>query len=224
MTDRDASDEPADTSGSALAQGDLAVNLFIVLLVILAVLTLAEVSSENEGYLTPFRPSESALTVGPPVLGWQPVLPAYPKVVLRDDTIHLVDLRALAEAFAANTKLNLGNEAIDTSKMLNGDLDPMAHRVFLTIDGEATFPSALSARAMSLSEIHEQKGEDFFASLGPLSKLDLFLFPQDVARAASLIAKLHDRRIAVRVVMMPRQNAFGFVQSGGDFGLERTFK
>ena len=41
MTDRDPSGGATDLSGTALAQGDLAVNLVIVLLIILAILTLA---------------------------------------------------------------------------------------------------------------------------------------------------------------------------------------
>ena len=224
MTDRDPSGDATDLSGTALAQGDLAVNLFIVLLVILAILTLAEISSSSEGYLTPYRRSEPAATAGAPVLGWQPVLPAYPKIVLRGDSVHLVDLRALATAFAAEAPFDLGPDVGDSSRMTGGDLDPVANRVFLRLYDETTFPSALSAGSVALSKIDGNEGEAFLAPLSSLPKVDLVLFPKGVARAAPLVAVLHARRIAVRPVLMPQQDIFGFVQSGGDFGLERTFK
>ena len=79
-----------DTEGIALAQGDLSINLFIVLLIILSVLTVAQVSSGNQGYRAPYFQGPADDTAGPPVLGWQPLLPAYPKLVLRGGRVYLV--------------------------------------------------------------------------------------------------------------------------------------
>ena len=108
--------------------------------------------------------------------------------------------------------------------MTGVDLDPAANRIFLRLNDETTFPSALSAGSIALSEIDDEADNAFFAPLSSLSKVDLVLCPKGIARAALLVAALHKYRIVVRPMLMPKQDIFGFVQNGGDFGLERTFK
>lgn len=213
-----------DTSGMAMAQGDLAVNLFIVLLVVLSVLTVAKVSSSSEGYLTPYQRGETATATSAPVLGWQPVLPAYPKLVLRNKVVHLLDLTGFANAFAAAAPMDLGADVQDSSKMLPGHLDPSSYQMFLRLYDDTGFPTTLSAASVPLDQLNAEDGIAFFEALGDVPKLDLFAFPDGVADMKPLVDAVHARQIGARIIVMPRQNIFGFVHSGRDFGLERTFK
>ncbi len=212
-----------DTEGIALAQGDLSINLFIVLLIILSVLTVAQVSSGNQGYRAPYFQGSADDTVGPPVLGWQPLLPAYPKLVLRGGRVYLVDLGPLAAAFAAGAPLDLGPDVSDTSMPLADDLDPAAHQVFVRL-ADATFPAALTGASLAMQDLGTETGTVFLDRFRETPKLDLIVYPDDVDRAVPLVDRLHATGVALRIIVMPKPDVFGFAQSGGDYGLEKSFK
>ena len=214
----------ADFSGATLAQGDLAVNLFVVLLLTLSILTLVQLSPNAEGYFTPFRHSTPDAEAGPPVLGWQPVLPAYPKLVVRGGRVHAFNAAPLSRSFAADEAADLGPNVADTSRRLAGDPDPVSYQVFLRFYDGVGFPDALSSGTMALDALEEVEGQVFLDGLTGIAKLDLFVFPEDMQRLVPLVDALHARRIAIRILMLPSNDIFGFVQSGRDFGLERAFK
>ena len=216
--------EDIDLSGATLAQGDLAVNLFIVLLLMLSMLTLAQVSAGAEGYLTPYRRSMPDAEAGPPVLGWQPVLPTYPKLVVRRGSVYVFNATPLSRSFAANEAADLGPHVADTSRRLSGDTDPVSYQVFLRFYDEIDFPEALSSGTMALDALDGLEGRNFLDRLTGTAKLDLFVFPDDMQRLVPLVDALHVRRIALRIVLLPSNDIFGFAQSGRDFGLERAFK
>ncbi|MEM7439421.1 MAG: hypothetical protein AAF393_07470 [Pseudomonadota bacterium] len=213
-----------DNSGLALAQGDLGVNLFIVLLVVLATLTVAQVSSTSEGYLTPYKRGQTEVPKGPPPLGWQPVLPVvYPKLIARKGQLHLLDMTGVARAFAAQEPMDLGADARDTSRMRENDAEPSAHTVFLRFYSD-TVPAAISRASLPLSDVQTEEGNLFLDLLTDTPKVDLFVYPDDVVAVGSIMDALHNRGIAVRLVSMQRDDIFGFVYSGSDLGLEKTFK
>lgn len=209
-----------DLSGMAMAQGDLAVNLFIVLLVVLSVLTVAQVSSNADGYLTPFRRSETAEALAAPSLGWQPVLPAYPKLVVRQGRVHLLDATALALAFAEGAPLVLPDGAVDNSKLLEGHLDPASFQLFVWLH-DGGVPAPLSAASVPLNALED---DAFWAALGEVPKLDIFAYPDQLAQLTPLLDAVHGRKIAARVVALSNDAIFGYAYSGRDFGLERSFK
>ena len=216
--------EDTDFSGATLAQGDLAVNLFIVLLFMLSILTLAQVSSSAEGYFTPYRHGTPDAEAGPPVLGWQPVLPAYPKLVVRGGNLHVFNSVPLSYSFAVGKAADLGPDVADTSRRLTGDPDPVSYQVFLRFYDGAGFPEALSSGTMALDALEEVEGQNFLDGLAGTAKLDLFIFPEDMQSLVPLVDALHARRIALRILALPSNDIFGFAQTGRDFGLERAFK
>lgn len=215
---------PPDTSGMALAQGDLAVNLFIVLVVVLSTLTVAKVSSRSDGFLAPYRRAVLSETPDALVTRWQPVLPVYPKLVAHDERVYLTDLTALARSFARAETLDLGPDVADTSRMREGDLDPSASTVFLRFYGKATFPEMLSAASLPLDALDTAEGHAFLDRIAEIPKVDLLVYSEQLVRLGPLMDALYNRNLGVRMVVMPRKDVFGFVYSGGDFGLERTFK
>jgi|GEM_PF-6999189 len=215
----------------AITQGDLAVNLFIILLIILSALTLAQVSTSTDGYLAPFNSNASTDTDGAPAKSWQAILPIYPKVVVRGDTAYMVDLRKLAEAFAKDMTMELGPDSRDTSRMLPGDPDPTAHTVFVRLYDQDAFPQDLTAQAVPLTELLDVTPQNaapdataFWQRLEDTPKIDLILYPDDLSGLTPLMDSFHRRNIAVRLVLMSQQDIFGFSHRGADFGLERSFK
>ena len=213
-----------NVEGIALAQGDLATNLFIVLLIITSVLTVAKVSEGNEGYRAPYSQGTNLRLTGAPMLGWQPILPAYPKLVLRDGMIHLVNLEPLAAAFVADQPMNLGADVFDSSRLLSGDLDPAANQIFLRIYANAPFPSELTRGSLAMIDFDGVAGEEFFRRFTDTAKLDLIVYPDDVATAVPLVDRLHGMKVALRIVVMPKLDVFGFADSGSNFGLQKSFK
>ena len=216
--------ERVDISGATLAQGDLAVNLFIVFLLMLSILTIAQVSSSTEGYLAPYRSSTPDVESGPPVLGWRPVLPTYPKLVVRGGNLHLFNPIPLSRSFAADVAMDLGPDVVDTSRWHRDDPDPVSYQVFLRLYDGIEFPEALTSGSIALDALEEAEGQRFLDEITGVAKLDLFVFPDDLQTLVPLVDALHARRIAVRIVVLPSNEIFGFAQSGRDFGLEKTFK
>lgn len=214
-----------DTQGAgfAMAQGDIAVNLFVVLLVVLASLSIARLSHSPDGYVSPVARNAAPDQGAPPPLGWKKVLPTYPKVVVFGGRVHHLDLTALARAFAGDRRLDLGPGARDASRMIRRDLDPSAHKVILWFN-QGRIPAPLIHDAVPLSRIAGPEGAAFLKRLGDAPKLDLIVYPDQMARAVPLIDALFDRPTDLRLIVPDRDRALTLVSSGRDFGFERSFK
>lgn len=209
----------------SVAQSDLSVNLFIALLALLAALSITAFAIGRQGYLFWSVSTVPEEPVGAPVAGWHVILPVHPKLVVRNGVLHIVDTTAVARRMASNSGVISFEGYRDTSKLLGSDPDPAGFQVFLRIDTD-DWPSELSSAQIPLFELHQ--GNDiaakFLAHLTDNRKIDLFLFPTETNGVVSLLDVLHGEFINVRIVVMPSETIFGFVQSGRDFGLERSFK
>lgn len=217
-------EESQDRGLVSLAQGDLSINLFMSLLALLAALSIAALAAGREGFIavTPFTATEDPAAA--PIRSWQPVLPVHPKLVLRQSELHLLDATEIAQRFIESDGAASAAGYRDSSKSLPGDLDPSAFQVFLGLDPTARWPASLSAGKAEIVEGAPVNLEIFAGALDTTGRADLFLFPDDMAHAVEVIDALYAQDIAVRILKMPRNTVFGFVQSGRDLGLERSFK
>tara|TARA_B110000503_G_scaffold44142_1_gene72111 strand:+ start:229 stop:912 length:684 start_codon:yes stop_codon:yes gene_type:complete len=209
----------------SVAQGDLSVNLFMALLALLAALSVTTVAIGREGYLFWTSSTPQLDPVGAPIAGWHVVLPVYPKLVIRGGVLHFVDTSAVAQRMVSDTDSIDPEGYRDSTKLLGNDPDPAAFQVFLRIDTD-DWPDQLSFAHIPLTDLQEGTGDAaaFLARLTDSRKVDLFLFPAETVGVVSLLDQLHDAFINVRVLVMPSDTIFGFVQSGRDLGLERSFK
>ena len=113
-------------------QSDLAMNLFMVLMVILATLAAGTAAITQVGFTAPMT-SEQVPDPQPPlgmVGSWAPVLPVLPRLVVRDGSVQRLDLDLLAESFAAGQPLIRG---MDASRQPAEKLDPSAYLVELVL-------------------------------------------------------------------------------------------
>lgn len=112
---------------NALMQGDLSINLFMVLLSVLSALTILATVASSQGFRQPVR-SEDAQNV-PLALtrGWSPVPELRDLILVRADGLYMLDGMALADTFVTAGRLDPG----DNSRLFAQDRDPQAYHIQL---------------------------------------------------------------------------------------------
>lgn len=218
---------PTDTSGIASAQGDIAVNLFVVLLVVISLLSVTAASRSDQGFLSPLLHSSPSEMSAAPFKSWQPILPTHPKILVRGDYAYLLDFNDLAVAFAAGKKAGFGEFGFDTSRLLPNDPDPSGFEVSVLLDRE-TLPANFSNASVRIDKLNEPDADEnalhFIKTVGGLAHVDVFYYDQTKLGAQTIAAYLLKNKIAVRLVLLRKDYLFGFASSGRRSGLEESFK
>lgn len=222
MSARQTPDHETD-SGLGVLQGDLSMNFFMILMVILATLTIASVAVITEGF--PVR-MEREPPADPPlglIKSWTPVRELRPKLLIRDGQVHRMQLDSFATLFAKGEKYapELG---IDASNHLPQDPDPTAHMLVLQL-GSARLPEDLYSWRLP-AEAFAAKGElpaEVIAELQTMAAADIYLYEGDEEAAWDLGARLSELNTRLDFHWLPK-GLFGYRRQSGDFLFVDTYK
>lgn len=213
-------------AGLELLQGDLSMNFFIILMVILAALSIAAVATVTDGFRSnveieadPDRPL--AL-----INSWAPTRSLRPRLLVREGVVYRMQLDAFARNFAAGERF-LPSTGIDASNHLPDDPDPAAHRIILQLlsnpvpdtlyswslpaeafaqDADAPLPAAI------LSEIEAEGAYDIYLSEGE---------GEEAAWDLAAYLTLLNKRVTFRYV---RKGQFAFQRRSNRFTFVDVYK
>jgi hypothetical protein len=222
-------DRPA-ISGLELVQSDLSMNVFITLLSVLSVLTLAASSfMAAEGYQVPYKSEEPAQRTLALVRSWKPILQINPRIVVRDGRAYRLDMRPLALAFATTRPVIRSESFDDSTALLRLDPDPSAYRILIWLHQKG-FPSELVAYSFDIADLAPDVGgkariPDMLArDVNQYASIDIFFHANDAAAFWTLAKLLTDSHAPYRSVQMDRPNLFAFEYATSRFGFEDVYK
>jgi hypothetical protein len=208
-------------------QSDLAMNLFMVLMVFLATLAVSTVAITQVGFkvrMTPDPISEPQPPLGM-VRSWAPVLPILPRLVVRDGSVQRLDLDRLAESFAAGRAVVRG---IDQSQHLEKDPDPSAYLVDFVLLNDAIPDEILSWRipgtALAQGSSNDSALEPLNNDLLAFHQFDVFIYPGQEELAWGLLARLHKANKRYRVVFVHRSQRLEIERESSRFTFEDRYK
>lgn len=217
-------DRGADTS---LVQGDLAVNLFMVLLSVLATLSIAAAVVSSQGY--PVKMQEEGAPERPRGLsrGWNPVQQLRPRLVVLEGHVALLTTAPLAEALVNGQPLMPDVPGYDASKPLTSDPDPSAFKVLLNFGPDPLPPELirwqLPATAFGTAEAGPVLPSEVETLIEEAPAVDILVYPDNEELAWSLAAALHDRDVPFALLFQARPR-LGFQRATPLYGFEMIYK
>jgi hypothetical protein len=221
-------DEVSSPQGSSLVQSDLAMNIFMVMLVVLSVLSIASSVAVTQGFRVDQKPDNAARPVAL-VPGWRPVQPVNPRFVIRDGRVFRLDLTQLAMAISQDKNLPDSASLSDSSRTLTKDPDPSTYRVFLYLFKNVV-PENLVNYSFDISDIKVGEAnaktlpEQFVNDIKFSAGFDIFFFPGEEANAWLLFSKLNKAGIVVRLLKLRQKEVFAIERSTSKHSFEETYK
>jgi len=208
-------------------QSDLAMNLFMVLMVFLATLAVSTVAITQVGFKV--RMTSDPISDPQPPLGmvrsWAPVLPVLPRLVVRDGSVQRLDFDRLAESFVAGRAVVRG---IDQSQHLEKDPDPSAYVVDFVLLNDAIPEEIISWRipgtAFAQGPNNDSTLEPFSKDLLTFSQFDVFIYPGQEELAWDVLARLHKANKRYRVVFVHRSGRLEIERESSRFTFEDRYK
>jgi hypothetical protein len=216
-------------AGLEIAQSDLSMNVFIALLSVLSVLTLASSFMAAEGFAVPYKPEQSDERKLALVRSWKPVLQINPHILVKDGRAFRLDLRRLAIAFAENRRVVANENFDDGTLLLTGDRDPSAFRIFIYLH-KGSFPPELTSYSFEIAEIGRDATGAFHVpdmltqDLSRHVGIDIFFAPHDSADAWLLAQLLYESHVSYRLVALTAASQFAFERATSRFAFEDAYK
>lgn len=216
-----------DNSAFDVIQGDLAMNIFIVLLVVLSVFSLAASTTAIDGFKVDTIPTkkESPLAA---LAGWNPVQPLQPKLLLREGVLYKLDTLKIAKNFYAGNKHLVTPELLVETKMLNEDRDPASYSNSFYFEGK-NIPKifveyAIPVKYFSSNEAKEEGLDLLSVDLSKHSGLDLLYFPNQSKNAAKILTLLYEAGNTTRMISLSSDNSFTLNRSSSIYAFEDAYK
>ena len=216
---------PGNNNRLALGQGDIAVNLFAILLVIFVLMDLSEQQTTIDGFPVNALKEPEQETPLAVVPGWRPVQPIRAKFYVFDGQVYRFDADQLAAAFAGQSdKPDLPPGAVDRSRLLPKDADPTAYRIEIYHTGMA-LPDAVTRYSFPLEALETGAlPESLTADLSTLPAVEIFVPRAQVDDAFPLATLLTDARIPFSLRATRTEGRFGFERSSSRQGFEEALK
>jgi hypothetical protein len=211
------------SDNSAVAQGDIAVNLFMVLLSVLAALVIVAAVASPIGFRKPMIAETANNENLGLVPGWAPVPQARQRLAARADGLWLINLDGLAEALAERKRF-LPDTSLDNSTVMSSDPDPQAHIVSLDTDTDP-LPTTITQWKLDVDALQDP---DFlplewtaFLSTGP--EIDILVFPGGEAQAWDVARDLQMNGSPFRLLFQI-DNRIRFQRSTARFTFEDVYR
>jgi len=200
-------------------------NLFMVLLSVLATLSLTIAATSMSGFaerLVPERNRDTALGLA---RSWWSVQHIHTRLVLRDSAVYRLKLDAFIDHFALGEPMFPDVPGLDQSGLITRDPDLTAYRVEFLLAND-TFPLSLTAWRVDAADflpgaevpvplVHELTHAEAF---------DLFVYPGHEKLAWDIAAYLSAEHKRFDFLFMPNRAIFGFVRQSGNFTFEVIYK
>lgn len=210
----------------SLIQGDLSMNLFMVLLTVLATLSISIVAIVQDGFkINSKNDSTDALDLAL-VPGWSPVQSINPRIIVRDGYFMRLDLSAFASDFANGRVYAEEIPGFDNSNPLPNDPEPTAYRLAF-LHGPGAFPEDMIAWKLSFSALGPNSNEnippEILNEIMQYSRADIHIYPNTEQNAWDFVAFLYQNRIGYRLLFR-KKNLLQFGRSSKNFSFEETYK
>ena len=221
-----------------VVQGDLSVNLFMILLVVLATLSVVSVLVSRVGL--PGRHASEVDRAQPLAIvrSWQPVQPIQTRLLIRGGLVTRMRFDDFALAFARGEPLATEPPGVEGALLLEGEPGPGAVRLLLSLDSDRPPPAAFSAWTVPAAVFAEEEepggaeggGRGEALASGPAAELaqgdgfDLFVAPGDETAAWDIAAWLHAREKRFRFLFLPRKDIFAVERASSNAGFEEIYK
>jgi len=209
-----------------LLQGDLSMNFFIILMVILAALSIAAVATVTDGFRTKVEAEADPDLPLALIKSWAPTRSLRPRLYVRDGVIYRMQLDQFAQSFARGERF-LPASGIDASNHLPADPDPAAHRIYLQLLAnpvpDTLFTWSLPASAFAQGA-EAPLPEPVQAEIEAEGAFDIYLAEgEDEAAAWDLAAHLTllNKRVTFLYV---REGLFAFQRQSGRFTFVDVYK
>lgn len=217
-------------AGLEIAQSDLSMNVFITLLSVLSVLTLASSSfMAAEGFAVLYKAEETHDRKLALVRSWKPVLQINPHIFIKDGRAYRLDLRRLALAFAEDRPVVTSDNFDDGTLLLAHDRDPSAFRIFIYLHGSG-FPPELTSYSFEIAAIARDANGAFRVpdmlkqDMAEHAGIDIFFAQFDAANAWLLTQLLNDSHVPYRLVTLASASQFAFERATSRFAFEDVYK
>mmetsp|Transcript_22853 Transcript_22853/g.38175 ORF Transcript_22853/g.38175 Transcript_22853/m.38175 type:complete len:218 (-) Transcript_22853:1984-2637(-) len=215
------SDEP--TEQTAVVQGDLSMNLFMVLLSVLATLAIAAAAVATEGFRKPMlsEPDRAVPELLSP--GWSPVPQVRQRLIVRMDGLYLLDLDGRARALSKGEGFRLEG-VTDSSRINSSDPDPQAHQLILILSAGSLPPELYHFHVPTDQILAGEMGPEWDLLLDSGQEVDLLVYPDTDEIAWHIASALYHNRSPFRLLFQSRKNQIGYQRSTKNFTFEDFYK
>ena len=168
------------SSDSSLIQGDLSMNLFIILLTILAILVFSSMKLSTTGFEVRFEKDNDDDQIEGVSRGWSPIQPIHHRLLVRESIITLFNPTPIAITFARGEENEFILRGNDKTRLpSNPDNDPTAYVFSLGLSNkpvpkELTYWSTELESPDSTPRFSNPAANDFFSDE---NYFDIFIYP-----------------------------------------------
>ena len=211
---------------SELVQGDLAVNLFMVFLSILATLTITVTVLATEGFKVDMESEdmdEASLGMS---RGWAPVQHIRPRLLIRNGSVTYVDFTRVGVAFIDPDAFQPEIPGYNESRLYADDPDPGAFLVKLGI-GDDPLPEELVVWSVPADTFRADSDQEIPPDLAQFFEtnqaIDLMVYADAETDSWHLASYLYENKIRTRFYFW-RSKVIGFRRLTDDYTFEKVYK
>lgn len=227
MTERRSkiADVPPRKRAEAVFQSDLAMNLFMVLMVALATLTATSAAVTTIGFKVRMSSEQTDDRPLGLVASWQPVLPVSPRLVVRNGMVVRLDMDRLAESFAVGRAFL---PVLNNSKQLEADPDPSAYKIELILLNDAIPKEVvaweIAAGAFASESTDATLRQPFEQDVKRFEQFDVYVFPSHDQVAWDIVMRLNKANKRYRLQFIDRNERLQFERASTRFTFEDMYK
>lgn len=215
---------PSDQQDTALGQGDIAVNLFAILLIVFVLMDLSARQEAIDGF--PLRTLPMAETETPmgAVAGWRPIQPVRARFYVWQGVLYRISPNALAQHFADGPdQIGQAPGMVNRSTPIAADPDPSAYQV--DIYHADTLPPGLVLYQVGLDDLAMGLRPDrLVADLNTMVAADVFVPRSQLDDALGILSVLAAARRPSELKILDAAGRFSYQRRSSQQGFEATFK
>lgn len=219
--------EPTGIADTSVVQSDLSVNLFMVLLAVLATLAITLTVVSKEGFRT-YLTSEPASDEVPMALshGWLPVQPLRQRLLVRRSGLWLLDSTAIARARLSGQRIADDIPGYDVSRPLYDDPEPSSYLVDFGFGPDEPVDEItawhIESSKLSLGAIDTWPAQ-WFSFLVDTRQIELVIYPGAEELAWHVAYQLYYEGATFRLLFQ-REQRLRYGRRTVDYTLEAIYK
>lgn len=220
---------PSDEQDTALGQGDIAVNLFAILLIVFVLMDLSARQEATDGFPLRTLPMAEAEAPMGAVAGWRPIQPVRARFYVWQGVLYRISTNSLAQHFAegpdrpGQAPLGQAPGVVNRSTPISTDPDPSAYQ--LDIYHGDILPPGLVLYQVGLDDLAMGLRPDpLAADLKTMVAADVFVPRSQLEDALGILSVLAAARRPSELKILDAAGRFSYQRRSSQQGFEATFK